>query len=143
MSAASTEGTLQYTYSLLPPLAQCSPTLLLDHQYPTLLSMSCAAATLPCVPQGTAFYALQSCANHSCVPGATIEGEASGEASILALTTIRPGEEVTISYIDEEQGYRDRQAALRDYGFKCCCKKCEADKAGTRKTTGKRKASKK
>ena len=43
-------------------------------------------------PQGTAFYALQSCANHSCAPLATAEGEASGEASILALGDIAAGQ---------------------------------------------------
>jgi hypothetical protein len=76
----------------------------------------------PC--EGTGFYALQSCLNHSCCPSATAEGEASGCASILALKGIPAGEEVAISYIDEEMGLRERREALRDYGFKCTCAKC-------------------
>ncbi len=53
------------------------------------------------------------------------EGESSGTTSFLALTSISPGEELSISYIDEDgSSYRDRQAALRDYGFKCACERC-------------------
>lgn len=32
--------------------------------------------------------------------------------------------QVTISYIDEEQPFQDRAAALRDYGFACTCPRC-------------------
>lgn len=85
----------------------------------------------PC--EGTGFYALQSCLNHSCCPSATAEGESSGCASILALQEISVGEEVAISYIDEEMGLRERREALRDYGFKCSCAKCTTSK-GARKT---------
>ncbi|GAX78651.1 hypothetical protein CEUSTIGMA_g6089.t1 [Chlamydomonas eustigma] len=80
----------------------------------------------PC--EGTAFYALQSCANHSCDPVALTEGNASGHMSLLALTDIRPGQEITISYIDESLGYKDRQKVLKDYGFKCDCDKCVKDR---------------
>ena len=86
--------------------------------------------------QGTAFFALQSCANHSCVPTAAIEGESSGEACILALRDIKPGQEVTISYIDVEDsktgvplGYRERRRMLKDYGFECDCELCARQRA--------------
>jgi hypothetical protein len=86
--------------------------------------MVCSAMCI----QGTAFYALQSCSNHSCDPLALPEGEATGQMSLLALTDIVPGQEITISYIDESLSYKDRQKALRDYGFRCVCDKCIREK---------------
>jgi hypothetical protein len=37
--------------------------------------------------------------------------------------------QVTISYIDEELPYEERQAELADYGFTCTCSKCQEEKA--------------
>ena len=80
----------------------------------------------PC--EGTGFYALQSCINHSCDPNAHAmkrdEEDVDGAAVILAKQDIAPGQEVTISYIDESMGYDDRQRALQDYGFQCRCPRC-------------------
>lgn len=94
------------------------------------------------VAQGTGFYALQSCANHSCEPCAATEGEASGEVAVYAVRDIRAGEEVTISYIEEDEEqplkYKERQAALRDYGFVCACGRCvrELQRVAARKLGG-------
>ncbi|KAH7576775.1 hypothetical protein JRO89_XS01G0145900 [Xanthoceras sorbifolium] len=77
--------------------------------------------------EGTAFFPLQSCMNHSCCPNAKAfkrEKDRDGQATIIALRPIRKGEEVTISYIDEDLPYEERQASLADYGFKCKCFKC-------------------
>ncbi|KAL5573268.1 hypothetical protein UlMin_022865 [Ulmus minor] len=77
--------------------------------------------------QGTAFFPLQSCMNHSCSPNAKAfkrEEDRDGQAIILALKPIRRGDEVTISYVDEELPFEERQALLADYGFKCRCPKC-------------------
>jgi hypothetical protein len=38
-----------------------------------------------------------------------------------------------VSYIDEAQVYSARQAALRDYGFKCACERCSAESAAAGK----------
>ena len=78
--------------------------------------------------EGTAFYAVQSCVNHSCQPNA--EALRSGDdpnsfAVIVAVQDILAGDEVTISYIDESLPYGERQEALQDYGFVCCCPLCE------------------
>lgn len=81
----------------------------------------------PC--EGTAFYALQSCINHSCDPNthAMKSGEdEDGSAVLLAKRGIAPGEEVTISYIDESLDFAERSAALQDYGFVCGCRRCTA-----------------
>ncbi|KAF8391480.1 hypothetical protein HHK36_023785 [Tetracentron sinense] len=77
--------------------------------------------------QGTAFFPLQSCMNHSCCPNAKAfkrEEDRDGQATIIALRPISKGEEVTISYIDEELPFEERQALLADYGFRCKCSKC-------------------
>ncbi|CAN6999790.1 unnamed protein product [Brassica rapa subsp. trilocularis] len=80
--------------------------------------------------QGTAFFPLQSCMNHSCCPNAKAfkrEEDRDGQAVIIALRSISKNEEVTISYIDEELPYEERQALLADYGFTCKCPKCLED----------------
>lgn len=77
--------------------------------------------------QGTAFFPLQSCMNHSCCPNAKAfkrEEDRDGQATIIALKPIFKGEEVTISYVDEELSFEERQALLADYGFRCRCPKC-------------------
>lgn len=77
--------------------------------------------------QGTAFFPLQSCMNHSCCPNAKAfkrDEDRDGQATVIALRPIRKGEEITISYIDEELPYENRQALLADYGFRCQCPKC-------------------
>lgn len=80
--------------------------------------------------QGTAFYPLQSCMNHSCYPNAKAfkrEEDRDGLATVIASRSIRNGEEITISYINEELPYEERQQLLADYRFKCKCSKCVKD----------------
>ncbi|XP_062106160.1 histone-lysine N-methyltransferase ATXR2 [Humulus lupulus] len=80
--------------------------------------------------QGTAFFPLQSCMNHSCCPNAKAfkrDADRDGQATILALKPICKGEEITISYVDEELPFEERQALLADYGFRCRCPKCLAE----------------
>jgi hypothetical protein len=80
---------------------------------------------------GNAFYSLQSCINHSCVPNAHAfkrEEDKDGAAVILALRDIEPGEEITICYVDADASLQERTRALNDYGFLCGCEKCEAER---------------
>ncbi|KAK8951636.1 Histone-lysine N-methyltransferase ATXR2 [Platanthera zijinensis] len=80
--------------------------------------------------EGTAFFPLQSCMNHSCCPNAKAfkrEEDRDGRAVIIATRPISVGEEITISYIDEELPYEERQNLLADYGFKCSCPKCRKE----------------
>lgn len=82
--------------------------------------------------QGTAFYPLQSCMNHSCCPSAKAfkrEEDKDGQAAILACRSIKKGEEVTISYIDEDLELKERRALLADYGFNCKCPRCMEEEA--------------
>ncbi|RWW34895.1 hypothetical protein GW17_00000311 [Ensete ventricosum] len=62
----------------------------------------------------TGFYPLQSCMNHSCCPNAKAF----------------KGDEITISYIDEDLPYDERQALLADYGFRCMCQRCLEEMPG-------------
>ena len=93
----------------------------------------------PC--EGTAFYSLQSCINHSCDPNAQAlkgDDDIDGQAVIVVKKPIGKGDEVTISYIDEVMPYKQRQEALRDYGFNCSCKVCleERGTAAARPASG-------
>ncbi|XP_073060880.1 histone-lysine N-methyltransferase ATXR2 isoform X2 [Primulina eburnea] len=77
--------------------------------------------------EGTAFFPLQSCINHSCIPNAKAfkrDEDRDGQATIVALRPICKGEEVTISYIDEDVPYKERHELLADYGFRCKCPRC-------------------
>ncbi|ESW21952.1 hypothetical protein PHAVU_005G113700 [Phaseolus vulgaris] len=77
--------------------------------------------------EGTAFFPLQSCMNHSCCPNAKAfkrDEDKDGQATIIAQRSICKGEEITISYVDEDLPFEERQASLADYGFRCRCPKC-------------------
>lgn len=72
--------------------------------------------------------ALGSLVNHSCNGNLAIDFEKDRTISWLALRDIQPGEELTISYIDETLDVEDRQFRLRNYwGFTCQCEKCKRD----------------
>jgi len=48
----------------------------------------------------------------------------------VALRRIEEGEEVVISYIEEEgAGLGERRERLAEYGFVCRCARCEAEEA--------------
>lgn len=84
---------------------------------------------VPC--EGTAFFPLQSCMNHSCRPNAKAfkrDEDKDGHAVIIALRPISKDEEITIAYIDEDLPYEERQAQLADYGFTCTCLKCQEER---------------
>ncbi|KAK1407344.1 hypothetical protein QVD17_38958 [Tagetes erecta] len=77
--------------------------------------------------EGTAFFPIQSCMNHSCCPNAKAfkrDEDRDGQATIIACKHIKKGEEVTISYIDEDLELEVRRALLADYGFICKCPRC-------------------
>uniref|UniRef100_A0A7N0TFA5 SET domain-containing protein n=1 Tax=Kalanchoe fedtschenkoi TaxID=63787 RepID=A0A7N0TFA5_KALFE len=84
--------------------------------------------------RGTAFYPLQSCMNHSCCPNTKAfkrEEDRDGLATVIASRLIHKGEEITISYINEDLPYEERQELLADYNFTCKCSKCVRDQSHT------------
>ena len=90
---------------------------------------------IPCL--GTALFSVQSGLNHDCDPNSEPfkdERDITGACTIVARRDIAAGEEITISYLDDDDKSRDeRQDALADYGFVCRCDRCENELMVTRR----------
>jgi hypothetical protein len=69
--------------------------------------------------QGTAFYALQSCVNHSCCPAARADADASGEAVLTAVRDIAAGRQA------------GHACPLHTAHMHCCCSRCSHHLLGT------------
>ncbi|KAL6710143.1 hypothetical protein ACN47E_009934 [Coniothyrium glycines] len=69
--------------------------------------------------------------NHDCRPNAAyFFDEQTMAHHIHAIKTIQPGEEITITYIDNEQESSTRMQRLkRNWGFDCSCSSCTAHPA--------------
>jgi len=89
-----------------------------------------------CHCSGTGFFRAQSLMNHSCEPNCAAQkgdADADNAAMLYSLKPIQPGEELTISYIEErdEDGEllpaAERRMLLQDYGFECRCPLCVAE----------------
>jgi len=79
--------------------------------------------------EGSGLYSLQSTCNHSCQPNAEVAFPHNNFTLVVkALTDIKAGEEIQISYLDEcqlERSRHSRQKYLREnYIFSCICEKC-------------------
>ena len=85
---------------------------------------------------GTAMYSIACKMNHSCHPNVILLYRRRSNigpaypltASVVALRNIEPHEELTISYINANASYQQRQKDLQNYGFICHCDKCEQEK---------------
>lgn len=75
---------------------------------------------------GSAAFLLASLFNHSCEPNLVVSWPHNNAvASFTAARDIAAHEQLTISYIDAEQGAAQRRAALQfAYGFACRCPRC-------------------
>eukprot|EP00124_Ichthyophonus_hoferi_P003805 Ihof_evm1s356 gene=Ihof_evmTU1s356 len=72
--------------------------------------------------EGNALYCIQACLNHSCCPNvALLKGETDLDGSVVvrALKDINEGDELCISYIEENDSLETRRAVLKDYLFEC------------------------
>lgn len=71
--------------------------------------------------EGSALYVTQSKINHSCVPNAVITFPSSDHTlSLMALSDIKAGDEITISYLDEcsvDRSRHSRQKVHFRFGF--------------------------
>jgi len=77
--------------------------------------------------RASALYPTVACANHSCAPNAEARFvHGTTRLRLVALRNIAAEEEITISYIDENEtgNRRERREALRDYRFVCDCSLC-------------------
>jgi len=65
------------------------------------------------------------------------EGDMDDVSAFIATRDIKKGEELFISYIEEDDEYEEREAHLRDYMFTCNCAKCvEERKTATNSSSG-------
>jgi hypothetical protein len=78
---------------------------------------------------GSGLFAIGNSMNHSCEPNAIIvTGGSTFRIAARALGDIYPGEELTFSYIDEDQPVALRQRELKEkYCFDCRCPKCKRE----------------
>lgn len=79
--------------------------------------------------EGSGLYEIQSMINHSCSPNAQIKfNDNSSTLTLVALKAMKPGDEISISYLNEcelDQSRHSRQKILREnYLFICECERC-------------------
>jgi tetratricopeptide (TPR) repeat protein len=76
---------------------------------------------------GTGLFLIANSTNHSCDPNLVATSATNNYmVTMIALKDIKAGEELTISYIDKDMDYRDRQAKLKEmYLFDCACDRCK------------------
>eukprot|EP00760_Papus_ankaliazontas_P005909 PhM_4_TR12805/c0_g1_i1/m.21156 len=81
--------------------------------------------------QGQGVYRIGACFNHSCEPNMHIAYDETTNNETLVAVALRPiaeKEELTISYIDEDLPFLERQLQLYDhYMFVCMCPKCKRE----------------
>lgn len=83
-------------------------------------------------------YLTLSRANHSCAPNALRSDRNNGKGSrkdLIAIMPIKPGDEITISYLTEEmltESFAQRNGHLRSWGIACGCCACQSQFERTR-----------
>jgi len=69
--------------------------------------------------------------NHSCAPNLKVDFLANSSCiQAVTLRPIAPGEELCISYIEQEMPVQQRRKQLLEYGFHCICERCIAEDSG-------------
>ena len=78
---------------------------------------------------GSGMFAVANCANHSCSPNIVpMNRHEDCTLSLVALRSVRAGEELFISYIDEHGPRNERREKLRTfYLFDCSCDRCSVE----------------
>eukprot|EP00873_Tetraselmis_striata_P002919 jgi/Tetstr1/423183/TSEL_001304.t1 len=112
----------------MPPDAPSSGTLSNDEAVDLLAA---AIAVIPDV-EASGVFPLISFLNHSCQANASIEfsGQDGLHAEIVATGDVASGDELYISYIDDdEMDLQERTQELREYQFVCDCQRCCQDRA--------------
>lgn len=91
---------------------------------------------------GTAW---QATLNHSCEPNVSLlkdeEDEKVGKVVARLARDVAADEELCNAYIDVNLPLAARQLELKEYGFVCCCAKCEREKPAASAAAPKAKAS--
>jgi len=74
-------------------------------------------------------YMLHAHLNHSCTPNVSVrhldQRTALSRITAIAITPIKPGEELFITYVNPKLGVKERRQELKAWGFgSCTCKRC-------------------
>ncbi|GKT34850.1 hypothetical protein ADUPG1_008126 [Aduncisulcus paluster] len=77
---------------------------------------------------GIGLFTFLSQLNHSCTPNCEIVSTHNHSCVLRVLESVRPDEELTISYIPLENGVKRREELLRPYLFTCQCKRCQFER---------------
>ena len=78
--------------------------------------------------EGVGLFPLVAALNHSCSPNCTVTYLATNQIVVLTTREIAQGEELTISYVDENSpGEARREELLQRYGFQCSCEVCSRE----------------
>eukprot|EP01064_Diplonema_japonicum_P031740 TRINITY_DN5769_c0_g4_i1.p1 TRINITY_DN5769_c0_g4~~TRINITY_DN5769_c0_g4_i1.p1 ORF type:complete len:416 (+),score=89.84 TRINITY_DN5769_c0_g4_i1:45-1250(+) len=96
-------------------------------EYKSMKSFSKNNPDLASSTKGQGVYRVCSCFNHSCEPNIQVMYSDDNDETLVvhAIREIKKGDELCISYIDEDASYNTRQEQLRDhYLFTCICPKC-------------------
>jgi hypothetical protein len=91
--------------------------------------------------RGIAIFPIQHFMNHSCKPNVFVDGRHSLTHSIhiIAVEDIAPGEQLFISYLNEEMTATERASVFdQQWGFECHCDICDADAPTVRKSNQER-----
>ena len=80
--------------------------------------------------RGAAVFPLASSLNHSCDPNCEVAYVDDARVLVVARRTLKPGEELTIAYVDVDADVGERRDELREvYGFECVCERCSREAA--------------
>ncbi|KAJ0394190.1 hypothetical protein ATCC90586_005134 [Pythium insidiosum] len=101
-----------------------------DNLLPSMADAALAAAQLRGFPSvdGTALFPIVCTMNHSCDPNCTVLYTKNGDAHVVAVRDIQRGEELCICYVDVDQDVQQREASLREYQFRCFCRRCTSER---------------
>jgi SET and MYND domain-containing protein len=76
---------------------------------------------------GTGLFAIANTFNHSCEPNIALMSPFNdSRLRVVAIRPVAAGDELLISYIDEDMDWSSRQKRLKEkYMFECDCPKCK------------------
>ncbi|GLE09369.1 hypothetical protein PINS_up020978 [Pythium insidiosum] len=101
-----------------------------DDLLPSTAEAAAASMQLRGFPSvdGTALFPIVCTMNHSCDPNCTVLYTKNGDAHVVAVRDIPRGEELCICYVDVDQDVHQREASLREYQFRCFCRRCTTER---------------
>ncbi|TRY78050.1 hypothetical protein TCAL_06628, partial [Tigriopus californicus] len=116
----------QYLEEIVQFLSGVFPSERVERAY-GILRVNSFGFTTPQGGDGRALYPLVALMSHSCQPNVQhVQSGSDSRVKLVAQRLIKPGEEMTISYINTFQGPLERRRSLKEqWFFDCSCSRCE------------------